>query len=69
MLSEKNIKTNFFRSQTNKTQIFFTLFDATNKTAPTGMKIIPMTKNVGKTVPAVKIGCQAFNFCCFNRES
>ena len=26
-------------------------------------KAIPITKNAGKTVPAVSIGCQAGNFC------
>lgn len=25
-----------------------------------------MRKNVGNTVPAVKIGCQAGRFCCLN---
>lgn len=29
-----------------------------------GMKMRPMTKNAGNTVPAVKIGCQAGNRCC-----
>lgn len=36
---------------------------------PIGMKAIPITKKVGKTVPAVKIGCQAGNFCCLKALS
>lgn len=36
---------------------------------PTGRKMIPTTKNVGNTVPAVKMGCHAGNFCCLNRDS
>jgi hypothetical protein len=36
---------------------------------PTGMNAMPITKNVGKTVPAVKIGCQAGNRCCLNALS
>jgi hypothetical protein len=36
---------------------------------PTGMNAMPITKNVGKTVPAVKIGCHAGNRCCLNALS
>lgn len=33
------------------------------------MKAIPITKKVGKTVPAVRIGCHAGSFCCLNALS
>ena len=33
-----------------------------------GMKATPMTKKVGRTVPAVSIGCQAGRACCLNFE-
>lgn len=36
---------------------------------PTGIKAIPMTKNVGRTVPAVSIGCHAGKRCCLNADS
>lgn len=36
---------------------------------PMGINEIPITKKVGKTVPAVKIGCHAGNFCCLNALS
>lgn len=36
---------------------------------PTGMNAMPITKNVGKTVPAVSIGCHAGNLCCLNALS
>lgn len=36
---------------------------------PIGIKAIPITKNVGKTVPAVSTGCQAGNLCCLKAES
>ena len=31
-----------------------------------GIKATPITKKVGSTVPAVKIGCQAGKACCLN---
>jgi hypothetical protein len=34
-----------------------------------GIKAIPMTKNVGRTVPAVKIGCHAGKRCCLKALS
>lgn len=37
--------------------------------APIGMNAIPTTKNVGNTVPAVRIGCHAGNFCCLKALS
>jgi hypothetical protein len=36
---------------------------------PTGRNAIPMMKKVGRTVPAVRIGCQAGNLCCLNALS
>jgi len=36
---------------------------------PTGRKAIPMMKKVGRTVPAVRMGCQAGNLCCLNALS
>lgn len=33
------------------------------------MNATPITKNVGRTVPAVSIGCQAGNRCCLNALS
>lgn len=36
---------------------------------PIGMNSIPVTKNVGRTVLAVRIGCHAGNFCCLNALS
>lgn len=36
---------------------------------PTGINATPITKNVGRTVPAVSIGCQAGNRCCLNALS
>lgn len=36
---------------------------------PTGMNAIPMTKKVGRTVPAVSMGCQAGSRCCLNADS
>lgn len=36
---------------------------------PTGMKAIPITKKVGSTVPAVRIGCHAGSLCCLNALS
>lgn len=40
-----------------------------NNAIPTGINAIPITKNVGKTVPAVKTGCQAGKRCCLKAES
>lgn len=40
-----------------------------SKPIPTGINAIPITKNVGKTVPAVNIGCQAGNLCCLKADS
>ena len=36
---------------------------------PIGIKATPMMKNVGKTVPAVKMGCHAGNLCCLKALS
>ena len=36
---------------------------------PIGIKATPMTKKVGKTVPAVNIGCHAGSLCCLNALS
>ena len=33
------------------------------------MNATPMTKNVGRTVPAVNIGCHAGSLCCLNALS
>lgn len=40
-----------------------------SKPMPTGRNAIPMMKKVGRTVPAVRIGCQAGNLCCLNALS
>jgi hypothetical protein len=40
------------------------LSEKNNNAAPTGMKATPITKKVGKTVPAVKTGCQLGSLCC-----
>lgn len=34
-----------------------------------GINAIPITKNAGRTVPAVKMGCHAGSFCCLNALS
>ena len=31
-----------------------------------GGRCVPITKNVGRTVPAVRMGCQAGRACCLN---
>lgn len=36
---------------------------------PIGIKANPIIKKVGKTVPAVRIGCHAGNFCCLKALS
>ena len=36
---------------------------------PMGMKAMPITKKVGRTVPAVRMGCHAGNLCCLKAES
>lgn len=36
---------------------------------PIGMKATPIIKKVGRTVPAVKIGCQAGKRCCLKALS
>lgn len=46
-----------------------TLFEVTSKATPSGMKAMPMAKKAGRTVLAVRIGCQAGNFCCLNLVS
>ena len=38
--------------------------EAMNRKTPMGRKMAPMTKTVGITVVAVKIGCHAGSFCC-----
>lgn len=40
--------------------------DVTNSRMPIGMKARPIKKNVGRTVPAVRIGCHALRRCCRN---
>lgn len=42
----------------------FILLDVTYKPIPMGMKIRPITKKAGSTVPAVRMGCQAGSLCC-----
>ena len=36
---------------------------------PIGINATPMTKNVGKTVPAVNMGCHAGSLCCLKALS
>ena len=36
---------------------------------PMGMKATPMTKKVGRMVPAVRMGCQAGRRCCLKALS
>lgn len=40
-----------------------------SKPIPTGINAIPITKKVGRTVPAVSIGCHAGSRCCLNADS
>lgn len=54
---------------TNQNTIILTLFDVMSKAIPRGMNAMPIAKKAGRTVPAVKIGCQAGNRCCLNLES
>ena len=42
------------------------LLDVTNRPMPMGMKMRPMTKKAGSTVPAVRMGCHAGSRCCLN---
>lgn len=49
--------------------ILLTASEKYSRAIPTGMKAIPIMKKVGKTVPAVRTGCQAGSFCCLNAES
>ena len=42
------------------------LFDETNRPIPMGMKMRPITKKAGSTVPAVRMGCQAGSLCYLN---
>lgn len=46
-----------------------TAWEEANKTAPIGMKTIPTIKKVVITGIGVKIGCQAFKFCCLKGVS
>lgn len=46
-----------------------TRLDDIKSPMPIGIKVIAIKKNVGNTVPAVKMGCQAGNFCCLKAES
>jgi len=41
-----------------------TEFEAFNRMTPTGMKMTPITRNEMMTGSGVRIGCQAFSFCC-----
>lgn len=40
-----------------------------SRATPTGINNIPIIKKVGRTVPAVKTGCQAGKRCCLKAES
>lgn len=42
------------------------LFDVTYRPMPMGIKMSPMTKKAGSTLPAVRMGCQAGSLCCLN---
>lgn len=44
--------------------MLITWFDDTRRPMPTGINANPIIKKVGKTVPAVRIGCHAGSFCC-----
>jgi hypothetical protein len=46
-----------------------TLFEVTSKATPRGMNPMPMAKNAGRTVLAVRMGCHAASFCCLNLVS
>lgn len=46
--------------------LVFTPLDVTSRAIPSGINAIPMAKKAGSTVPAVRIGCHAGNFCCLN---
>ena len=41
----------------------------TSRPMPIGIKANPIMKKVGKTVPAVRIGCHAGSFCCLKALS
>lgn len=42
------------------------LLEVTKMPMPMGMKMRPMMKKAGSTVPAVRMGCQAGRRCCLN---
>ena len=46
-----------------------TLFDCESKVTPTGIKMIPIRRNVAITQVGVKMGCHAFKRCCLNGVS
>ena len=46
------------------TSISRMLLEVTKMPMPMGMKMRPMMKKVGSTVPAVRMGCQAGSRCC-----
>lgn len=40
-----------------------------SRTPPSGTKMTPIRKSVGRTVAGVRIGCHAFSRCCLNAVS
>lgn len=46
-----------------------TLLEKYSKAIPTGINASPIMKKVGRTVPAVRTGCQAGKRCCLKLES
>ena len=36
------------------------------RATPRGINAMPIAKNAGITVPAVRMGCHAGSFCCLN---
>lgn len=60
-----NLSTITIKPQT-RTSNSLILLDVTYRPIPIGMKMSPMTKKAGSTVPAVKMGCQAGKRCCLN---
>jgi hypothetical protein len=43
-----------------------TLLEEMSNATPRGINAMPMAKNAGRTVPAVRIGCHAGSLCCLN---
>lgn len=46
--------------------VILTLSDTYNRVAPSGINAMPIAKNAGNTVFAVRIGCHAGSLCCLN---